>query len=148
MSMTEDDQTQLAAITARVEKATDGPWFCQETGRVIDGEGYLIADEDSGIVECSDAEFIAHARQDIPYLLAALTRLQAERDAAHLRMVNAVNVAEEQQERIATLDAARDEAQRQTAALRAALTQITETSDPMILHCLAVEALAAGTEIP
>lgn len=75
---------RLRAIQARLEKATQGPWW----------QGpYYKADVDSsaGIVRANcwmtpqaiaDAEFIAHAREDIPYLLAALTDLTARAEEA------------------------------------------------------------------
>lgn len=40
----------------------------------------LICMNESVHANFGDAEFIAHAREDIPWLLAALARLQAERD--------------------------------------------------------------------
>jgi len=48
----------LDAIRARVDAATEGPWEASH-------------------------EFAAHARTDIPALLAEVERLRAERDAAH-----------------------------------------------------------------
>lgn len=76
--MTPDD---LARIEARAAATTPGPWA------VLDG--HVIADwEDIGVVEPvtepfidpRDAEFIAHAREDVPALIAALRVAWAERD--------------------------------------------------------------------
>jgi len=84
--MTEE---QLEAIRKRAEKATEGPWF--HTGyhvatkpgisggyppnsasicETFDGE-YI--ENNNGI---NDASFIAHAREDIPKLLAEIDRLR------------------------------------------------------------------------
>ena len=83
---------QLAAIRARAEAATPGPWRVVEdiewgTGaaeyhwyRYVDGPtdygdeyGYEYQ-----ILSREDAAFIAHAREDIPALVAEVERLQAE----------------------------------------------------------------------
>ena len=73
---TEDVMTlaRLAEIRARCEKATKGPWHR--------GPFYLtdIESRTGRVAECQlmtpqgaeDADFIAHAREDIPALLAAL----------------------------------------------------------------------------
>lgn len=84
-----------AAIRARLEAATEGPWTAEAGG----SEGhYIFGPEGSRapmrgrarVASCTwldwyeteaDAEFIAHARTDIPLLLAALdeARTQVER---------------------------------------------------------------------
>lgn len=74
--MTEE---QLQAISARVNKATPGKW-----GAVpIYGEDefYVYGDNmnegvASEVYEKEDAEFIAHAREDVPALLAEVERLR------------------------------------------------------------------------
>ena len=87
--MTDDE---LAEIEARAEAASSGPW--ERGGKwaetsVYAGDGVMVAGqwdyEEGGISEEADAVFIAHARTDIPALLAhiraqALTieRLRAE----------------------------------------------------------------------
>jgi len=69
----------LAAILARAEAATDGPW---ETG----GDGLVWAprmgDPVSGSTETVDAEFIAAARTDVVLLAREVERLRAKLDAA------------------------------------------------------------------
>ncbi len=110
---------QLAAIEARANAATDGPWGIYESGTLIDiaadlqdtGCGYRArreicrledepldndpahkawtADEDWAQVQ-SDAEFIAHAPEDVRALLAEIRRLKArvaelEGPAVHAR---------------------------------------------------------------
>ncbi|GGU52138.1 hypothetical protein [Streptomyces lavendofoliae] len=86
---------RIAEIQARAEAATKGPWFVERhqptlTRRVVSDDHAL--DADLGYLGNSnqfDAEFIAHAREDIPFLLDELARVQAaadellaERDAA------------------------------------------------------------------
>jgi hypothetical protein len=80
-----DDTTRIAAIQARVEAATKGPWRADGHSYTIGIYRYMLRRD--GGVTAADAEFIAHARQDIPWLLArdaehvvAHARLQAERD--------------------------------------------------------------------
>lgn len=69
---------RIAEITARCEAATPGPWDI-----ILNGHNIKVERTPANI------DFIAHAREDVPYLLAQLAerdreieRLQAERDAA------------------------------------------------------------------
>lgn len=67
---------QLEAIRKRAEAATEGPW---ETALLEDGwhvmhDGMIVAEMYRK--EAEDAEFIAHARTDIPKLLAEIERLR------------------------------------------------------------------------
>lgn len=70
-------QTELEAIKARAAAATPGPWE-------FDGKGDIVPDGDkSDFVamihySAEDAEFIAHARADVPALVAEVERLRAE----------------------------------------------------------------------
>jgi hypothetical protein len=79
--MTEDE---LKAIRERADKATPGPWI-----DFIDTDGYLSVRDYTNIAICDfgdlegtegwdhdDAEFVAHARQDIPALVKEVERLQ------------------------------------------------------------------------
>lgn len=83
---------QLAAIRARAEAATPGPWMVDEGLVWDDGTGECECQwyreirgwTDHG-VQCEagylvlsreDAEFIAHARSDIPALVAEVERLR------------------------------------------------------------------------
>ncbi|HUQ95000.1 MAG TPA: hypothetical protein VM120_25200 [Bryobacteraceae bacterium] len=78
--------TELEAIEARAADATPGPWWWG-AGRseVLCSDG-ILADHKHIFVNCGrgsgdpepeDAEFIAHARTDIPALVAEVRRLQA-----------------------------------------------------------------------
>jgi hypothetical protein len=91
---------RIAAISARSGAATAGPWT--EHGRDVDhdkmvaggrnpGDACGLACEIEGPPEAwhrgqfqkhSDADFIAHAREDVPYLLARLREVERERDEA------------------------------------------------------------------
>lgn len=71
----------LSAIRARAEAATPGPWKNQLPGR-----SYVVRAGNKRIAEMmtftseerdNDATFIAHARADIPALLAEIERLQS-----------------------------------------------------------------------
>ena len=68
---------ELAAIRARCEAATPGTWtaICPRISwRIMAGECYVMESE---IVRTpADAAFIAHARQDVPALLAEGARLR------------------------------------------------------------------------
>jgi len=79
--MTELD---LAAIEARVEATPKGPWFVEYFGdegypqRVENHAAILIADtHEGGEGPRPIPEFIAHARTDVPALLAEVNRLRA-----------------------------------------------------------------------
>ena len=86
--------TRLEEIQKRVEKASEGPWAWQTYGEKtnafvvggavaedgsplsgrLDGEDEFVVDPICGLEESTvnyeDADFIAHSREDIPYLLA------------------------------------------------------------------------------
>ena len=77
----------LAAIRQRVEKATEGPWYTgfdyEKHDPTVIAPGYIEHTIDYPLDEVglengkADAEFIAHAREDIPALLAEIERLNA-----------------------------------------------------------------------
>lgn len=87
----------LSQIRERVEKASDGPWqndpkvgwpVAFSCGRDEDGKDYQVF---TGPIAASciknggaknDSEFIAHARQDIPALLAYVEKLERVAEAA------------------------------------------------------------------
>lgn len=82
--MTDDE---LNAIRQRVEAATPGPWYRDmpharvcATGRII-GRIATVTKQGTWSVTVQDdanALFIAHAREDIPALLAEVERLRRE----------------------------------------------------------------------
>jgi hypothetical protein len=81
---------ELAAISERHAVAYDDPWYapdCKGSGTVITGDGDLVC-ECSGLgQEQEDADFIAHARRDIPRLLDHIAALQSELDDQRWRYV-------------------------------------------------------------
>jgi hypothetical protein len=80
------DAERLAAIRARVEQATPGPWHAY----IGVNTGLWVVDQVLGPIVCSNlgpdrnrysgpnADFIASAREDVPDLLAEVERLTAE----------------------------------------------------------------------
>jgi hypothetical protein len=72
---------EIAAIKARLERATAGPWRSFIEGREkISGSSFIMTGgEDIYLTGTTDADqdFIAHARQDIPELIAEIERLRS-----------------------------------------------------------------------
>jgi len=97
--MSETDE-RLAEIHRRADAATEGPWFhwlSMSYGWTIQtARGWLFQHSDKGTA--ADAEFIAHARADVPWLLAEFAALR---------------------EAYATLTAERDQLQQQVETLQA-----------------------------
>ena len=78
-------QERLDAIQRRVGSAAEGPWAHWRGWNQWDN--CIKSDTDEGmytvaevISEAGDAQFIAHARTDIPALLAEVERLRAALD--------------------------------------------------------------------
>lgn len=79
----------LDAIDARVNAARPGPWtWCRTTAgsyssldsgddEVLSAQGHVDGWIDS---DDADAEFIAHAREDIPALIARIRQLEADKE--------------------------------------------------------------------
>lgn len=78
--MTTDHRTlQLDDIEARATAATPGPWKRSEDySDVLAPDGSQLASYWLGW----DGEFIAHAREDVPALIAEIRRLRTELDVA------------------------------------------------------------------
>ena len=79
------DETKLQEIKERAEKATDGPWEWRggKLGNLEVKEAVLWAEYNGKINSTKrDADFIAHARQDIPELVAEIERLREGLDNA------------------------------------------------------------------
>jgi hypothetical protein len=83
------EDEELEAIRQRFEKATPGPWRSFVEGRDhTSGSSFIKTGNDGrrgNDIELSgatvaDQDFIAHARQDIPLLLAEIARLKATED--------------------------------------------------------------------
>ena len=71
--------SELEAIEARVDATTGGPWRSFIEGRDHEGGSSFIQTAEQDIElsggSVADQDFIAHARQDIPRLLAEIRRL-------------------------------------------------------------------------
>lgn len=93
-------QERLDAIRKRVDGATRGPWDCYgdyvyevfDAGEWVDGDlgGVVVP----AVTKLSDAEFIAHARTDIPVLLAEVERLRARPTVDDAMVERAMRAAE------------------------------------------------------
>lgn len=76
----------LEPIKARTEAASEGPWVTNDYFGEVSTAGYVVARvsyHDPGAFagnerQDEDAEFIAHARTDVPRLVEEVERLRAE----------------------------------------------------------------------
>lgn len=81
----------LDAIKARMEAASPGPWHHGERC-VWEVYDVVVSDGDDGTggaIHPGDAEFIAHAREDIPALIAEVERLRGNIVAARGSLLEA-----------------------------------------------------------
>lgn len=107
---------QLDAIQARLDATTEGPW--EQCGRGIDGGPSSLTEVVTLDVECmghcyggtglgvqneADAGFIAHARTDVPALLAEVERLRARLTVDDAMVERAARVLNEEDETPGTL---------------------------------------------
>ncbi|MCS1394146.1 hypothetical protein NXZ77_21465 [Lysinibacillus boronitolerans] len=73
------NQEQLNAIKERVAKTTPGPWLVEES-RYEGRFNAASADENYDLPAClmgiEDAEFVTHAREDVPALVAEVEYLR------------------------------------------------------------------------
>lgn len=80
-------RTRLDEIRARCDAASQGPWVVRrcpyakrpvEVDGIYTASGERIVETDSGVYPPKepDAQFIAHAREDVPWLLAQVAALQ------------------------------------------------------------------------
>jgi hypothetical protein len=82
------DDKRLQEIKARAEAATPGEWECRiDVGNrfYVSAPSYGVRDFcclSGGFERREDAELTAHARTDIPDLIAEVERLRAELEAA------------------------------------------------------------------
>lgn len=90
---------RLTEIAARTQAATAGPWWTDMLAESDGSESIGVGvGDDSWIVPCqdldpADAEFIAHARADVPALVTEIGRLEAQRDRRRDRLVALQNDA-------------------------------------------------------
>ena len=76
----------LGEIQDRADEAADGPWYWAsrmtvdgDSWAVFDGGDHALASNSDGW--SADASFIAHAREDVPRLVAALRGVLRQADA-------------------------------------------------------------------
>ena len=78
---------RLKEIKNRCDAATGGPWISYVEGRdQTSGSSFIMTGEGSNRSEdielagatIADQDFIAHARQDIPFLLEEIKRVKAQ----------------------------------------------------------------------
>lgn len=89
------DEFDLDVVAARANAATEGPWWCGGDGIVWDRFSVAIAEGCShhGLAQQRDnCEFIAHARTDVPLLVAALRA--AEQRLAEATLLTEVAIQE------------------------------------------------------
>lgn len=129
----------LEAIRARAAAATGGPWvpyFNSHGDPYVTLPGLYLTRRIADVSVSPDdygkanAEFIAHAREDVPDLLAEVARLTEELDAAHAN--NRIYY-----ESCRAAEAARD-------SLRTALAEILHATETT--YRIARAALAGPTE--
>lgn len=115
-------EPDLGAIRARADAAPPGPWFTGDRypGYVAGGHGFpwQVVFSDESIVDLDDAciaEFVAHARTDVPALVAALAGAIRERDRWHRTHDGVLHD-------LATANRERDEARGENARIQVALS--------------------------
>lgn len=91
------NEKELQAISERAEAATPGPW---ENIRTIGGCNALISSR-FAIAEMgrkypgnrhADVEFLAHARADVPALVAEVRKLRAQVETAHEIVIAGIQI--------------------------------------------------------
>ena len=77
---TELSATVLSEIQKRLDAATSGPWkdYIEKRDGISGSDFIMTEGEDIYLIggTAADYEFVAHARQDIPALLAEVRRLK------------------------------------------------------------------------
>lgn len=129
----------LDTIQARANAATEGPWEVED-GLIYSGEfrqeSALVARVRFGNAGLSDADFIAHARGDIPALVAAYR--ESTRRAERAELLNQVtqesfrkfgSVMAERDEARAELRRLRTENEEQRERIEAALAEVDRSSE-------------------
>lgn len=103
--MSDPTDAELEAMEKRCEAATKGPWEWFKNQVHPDGTVGVWGPDGDEICACwgnlaysteptDDADFIAHARSDVPALIAALREARKERDEAEARYVEQLERAD------------------------------------------------------
>jgi hypothetical protein len=104
------DDARLAEIRERADAAHPGPWRRSDDESSL--ERYVLSEDDLFAVSFgyrgnntqAEADFIAHARQDVPALLAEVERLKAERHTTNEALTDAAEALRANRDRIAELE--------------------------------------------
>lgn len=142
---------RTAEIPARVEQATKGPWKARHSnlhGAPYVGAPGTIGEDAVFVATCSstkmgmaDAEFIAHAREDIPYLLAENRRLREE-----LACQVAPEELRQWKAEVQRLQEENEEWQRQAELATKVITSWTTLARSQLVRAEAAEAKLAEKE--
>lgn len=85
--MTNITDAELTQMKERAEKATAGPWVTYYESLVKSKEGdKVVADTWRVVNGANDARFIAHAREDVPRLVAEVERLQSDNEQYYAKI--------------------------------------------------------------
>lgn len=132
---TPPEPLDLAAIRARAEGGTEGTWTAdRQTGQIWANPGEPVLVAQVGWAE--DADFIAHAREDVPALLAALDAAHAETEREHREAVTWRDLARAEKDQ-------RDEARAALAALRKWVGLLADDLERPDASTLAVKRVVA-----
>lgn len=102
---------QINAIKERAAKATPGTWVVRKhTGGIIDVVSVETTEHHEYLTrielgEIEDAEFIAHAREDVPALVAEVERLSRGRNISSVQIRQLFGEIERLKTAIRTLEA-------------------------------------------
>jgi len=147
--MTDATELNEAAVRARCEAATEGPWFGSAGGLHV--YGATPGDEVAELRRPADADFVRHARTDLPAALDEITRLRAALDEARAERDRWQRRADQNEEwwrredaRAEAAEKERDDAERRvTAALTETLSALDRESAALARAEAAESALAA-----
>lgn len=152
--MTDIDEKRIAEIRARVEKATEGEWsFDGPPSNLIvwAGDELRICFMTSDGPNVGNVSFIAHARQDIPDLIAALEASMSKvkfQSAAlvECRELNARLMGDDESTPRYTTKRLRLEIATATSAIEAALAECQAENEPQLV-CSGCGSNMTGEEI-
>lgn len=125
-------EQELQAIKERVEKATRGPWKWEQD--FLDCEEFYSEDEHEIItagcgqnvgfvhIKGNDAEFIAHAREDVPTLIAEVKRYKELFEICEKGMLKANDMLKEAHNKLDCTELAEVKVRMEVERLREALS--------------------------